>query len=107
TDGNGFAVIQQPITVDPNTVTIRVSAQDSTGNTVQAERSMDFFQKNSDPAEIYFHDLQLNNLDIATDKLTYNIGDTAKLVINSPFDQNVLLSYESGRIYQSEWLTLH
>jgi len=107
TDANGFALIQQSVTTSAQSITLRATTKDAVGNTVQAERSMDILMNAADASDIYYHNLTLANLDVATDKLQYTVGDTANLTINSPFDQNVLVDYESGRIYHAEWLHLN
>lgn len=107
TDGSGFSLISVPLTGDPGNYTIRVSGQDSAGNQVEAERTVSVVSDLGQAAGIYYHDLTLTNLDVATDKQSYTLGDTANLVINSPSDLNVFVTYESGRIYHNEWLKLN
>jgi uncharacterized protein YfaS (alpha-2-macroglobulin family) len=107
TDAKGLALIKQPVSMASDSVTIRVSTKDSAGNTIQAERSMNILAKDAVSSLIYYHNSGLVNLDVSTDKRSYNVGDTANLVINSPLEQNVLLTYESGRIYHNEWLKLN
>ncbi len=106
TDSNGFALITQPVTTDPYSLTMRVVAIDSSGNFINAERQINILRNDVNFSNIYYHGLILTNLDVATDKLSYNVSDTANLVINSPFDREVLVTYESGRIYHNEWLKL-
>ncbi len=106
TDSNGFVLISQPIISNASNVSIRVTTKDSLGNPIQAERSMDILSSNVNSSAIYYHNPTLTNLDVATDKLSYNVGDTANLVINSPYDQNVQVTFEGGRIYHNEWLHL-
>jgi hypothetical protein len=45
-------------------------------------------------------------LDVATDKIAYRVGDSATLTVTSPVAVNALLSLERGRVHEYRWLSL-
>jgi uncharacterized protein YfaS (alpha-2-macroglobulin family) len=74
---------------------LRVIGKDQEGSTFQ------------DQTDLYFDSAQgPSSLDLATDKVAYNVGDKASIVVTSPAARSVLMSLERGRVHQYRWVRL-
>jgi uncharacterized protein YfaS (alpha-2-macroglobulin family) len=75
---------------------MNVTAQDGRGNPITTEQ--DFYVYGS--GEVAVQELNNETLDLATDKQTLNVGDTAHVIIKSPFPQaKALITLERGKIF--------
>ena len=75
---------------------LTLSSTDSRGNPITAEQ--DFYVYG--PGEVQVQELNNETLELATDKQTLNVGDTANVIIKSPFPQaKALITLERGKIF--------
>ena len=92
-NGDGLGTIRATYAGPPASLTLRIIGKDASGN---------MFEDAKDVTVGWLVD----QLDVATDKIAYKVGDTAHLTVTSPAAFNVLLSLERGRVHQYRWLSL-
>lgn len=103
TDENGQAVY--PFTPPSGgTFKVIITSQDSRGNTVRASTYMWV----SSREYVSWRQQNSNRIDLVVDADQYEVGDTAQILIASPFQGTVeaLVTVERGRVLHSERITL-
>ncbi|HEY6117051.1 MAG TPA: Ig-like domain-containing protein [Candidatus Dormibacteraeota bacterium] len=95
TDANGRGTIRATYGGEPASLVLRVIGKDQAGNSFE------------DQTELYAN-LQggASQLDFATDKLAYSVGDTAHISVTAPAATAALMSLERGRVHQYRWVQL-
>lgn len=78
---------------------LEVTSVDSKGNKVGGSRYLNILPKG-------FKNQNPTVLDITSEKNNLIVGEEAELIINSPDDMTVLVSFERGRVYDAQWLDL-
>jgi uncharacterized protein YfaS (alpha-2-macroglobulin family) len=83
---------------------LRASAKDARGNAAAASTSLYALADGGD-AEWLVQDS--NNVELVADKKSYEVGDTAKILVKSPFKEaEALVTVERAGIYQQTKMTL-
>jgi alpha-2-macroglobulin len=78
---------------------IRASSRDERGNEAQA--STGFFALG--PGAAWWRDGDTNTLELATNKTSYSVGDTARVLVKSPFPEaEALVTVERAGVYRTE-----
>jgi len=97
TDGKGLGSVRARYAGSPNSLVLVVKGKDATGRMFEDSKYLDILPDGYGGPR----------LDISTDKLAYVTGDTANLVVSSPFAVEALMSLERGRIHQYRWIKLN
>jgi hypothetical protein len=105
TDGNGLGTISANYPGPSDSLNLVVKGKDAAGNVFQDVKSLSIFNSSS-PLSGYNGADQLVQLGVTTDKIAYNVGDSARFTIKSPGPMKVLMAVERGRIHQYKWVTL-
>ena len=84
---------------------VKIHTRDSAGNDVIAATTM---WVSSDTEFIAWRQQNSNRIDLIADQTDYNIGDTAEILIASPFQGSVeaLITVERGKVLHSEVVTM-
>ncbi len=100
-EGAGRIIFEPP---NAGTYKIYATARDERGNLVRAAA----FHWVSGREYVAWRQQNSNRFDLITDADRYNVGDTAEILIASPFqgDTTALVTVERGDILQSEVITL-
>jgi len=95
-DGDGLGTIRATYTGPPSSLLLRIKGKDLSGNEFEDARDLTVgMPSDANP-----------QLDVATDKIAYRVGDSATLTVTSPVAVNALLSLERGRVHEYRWLSL-
>src|SRR5207248_2985785 len=92
-DGDGLGTVRATYRGPDASLTLRIKGKDASGNVFEDARDVTI-------------GWLVTQLDVATDKIAYKVGDSAHLTVTSPAAFNVLLSLERGRVHQYKWISL-
>lgn len=89
TDANGLGTIHHDYKGEAASLVLRVIGKDEAGHSFE------------DQTDFYIDDRRTASLlDLATDKIAYNVGDKVGLTVTAPAARNALMSLERGRVHQ-------
>ncbi len=87
---------------------IAVSSKDNLGNRIETRKGVLFVPQSPQFSKYYDPEIALGQtlLKITSLKSSLNFDDEAELLINSPADMKVFVTFERGRVYTPQWLEL-
>ncbi|KKU80110.1 MAG: hypothetical protein UY05_C0014G0002 [Candidatus Peregrinibacteria bacterium GW2011_GWA2_47_7] len=98
TDGDGFGDHSFKV-AEGGEYLVRATGTDSLGNTFSS--TVDFYATTSEV--VHWKQENNNHMDLKLDQLEYKVGDTAHVLVKSPYqDVKALLTYERGDIMEAK-----
>jgi Alpha-2-macroglobulin bait region domain/Bacterial Ig-like domain len=105
TGPDGVGVVRAAYSGPGGEVVLRVKGRDAAGNTFVDTRSLTITEDLVPYASIGATD-SLVQLSAIPDRISYTVGETARITVASPAAMSAFVSLERGRIHRSEWVSL-